>query len=58
MKAMYSFSILAPFAALAITAPAAAASINSATDDYSNDPKPLNWIKLGDDEQAEPLNWI
>lgn len=29
MKAMYSFSILAPFAALAITAPAAAASINS-----------------------------
>ncbi|QMW30192.1 hypothetical protein G4B84_005527 [Aspergillus flavus NRRL3357] len=29
-----------------------------ATDDYSNDPKPLNWIKLGDDEQAEPLNWI
>lgn len=28
------------------------------SDDYSNGPEPLNWIKREDSEQTEPLNWI
>ncbi|KAF7587092.1 hypothetical protein BBP40_007731 [Aspergillus hancockii] len=59
MKAIYNLSILVLFASLSNAAPAA--SPNSAnkqsSDDYSNDPEPLNWIKR-EEQQAEPLNWI